>query len=178
MNVKKEEEQAKLAASRRKRPHAHQIEATSSKAPTVEPETPRKRTPDLPDEKPVSHRGGPETPRLPKLEKVDQAASPMSTTSSTSEPPLAHKGKANGVGHSTPSAPAMAPSQSESSEGIQDTPQDSPAVLPSVSSSGPGSAPKVGRPARVSRPLSRTEHVTHPRAGDPAVAEHRDEGAQ
>ncbi|GJE86317.1 hypothetical protein PsYK624_023970 [Phanerochaete sordida] len=143
MNLKKEEEMARLAASRRKRPHQH-IAETSSKAPTVEPETPKKRSPE-PDSKPVSRSTALETPKLPKLEKLE-VGSPMSTTSSISEAPLA-KTKTNGV-HSTPSAPAMAPSQSESSEGIQDTPQDAPAALPSVAPLSAGARAGVNRPAR------------------------------
>jgi SWI/SNF-related matrix-associated actin-dependent regulator of chromatin subfamily B member 1 len=150
-NLKREEEQVKIAASRRKRPHAHQVEAASSKAPTVEPETPRKGTPGFSDDKPLSQRTHLETPRLSKAEKTEQPGSPMSTTSSISEAPLSQRVKPNGVGHSASSAPGMAPSQSESSESIQDTPQDSPTVLPSVSTPGGTARPAAGRPTRVSR---------------------------
>lgn len=164
MNLKREEEQARLAASRRKRPQAHAIEAASSKAPTVEPETPKKPTPDLPDEKPVSQRAAPETPRVAKVEKTEKTelpGSPMSTASTTSEPPLAQRTtKTNGVGHGTPATLAIAPSQSESSESVQDTPQDSPVVLPNIAPTSSGATPKPGvRASRVSIPVRPSEYT-------------------
>lgn len=161
MNLKREEEQARLAASRRKRPQAHAIEAASSKAPTVEPETPRKPSPDLPDEKPVSQRTAPATPHTAKAEKLELPGSPMSSASSISEPPLAQRTKTNGVGHPTPSALAIAPSQSESSESVQDTPQDSPAVPSTTTPTSAGAAPRpgAGRPSRVSIPVRPSEYT-------------------
>ena len=177
MNLKREEEQAKIAASRRKRPQAHNTEAPSSKAPTVEPETPRRPAPDLPDEKPTS-RAAPGTPRVPKMERSEPPGSPMSTTSSTSEPPLAQR-KPNGVGSATPSAPGMAPSQSESAESVQDTPQDKTAALPVTTPTSAGGSRTGPRPNRVSMDVGSSEHACVDRTPGPArVAPSRDEGAE
>lgn len=104
MNLKNAEEQAKVAASRKKRPQANHAEALS-KAPTVEPETPaRQKTEILSDAPPVSSSKS-------LVPDEDRAMSPVSTTSSASEPPLAQKVKTNGIHHSQKSAPHAAVSE-------------------------------------------------------------------
>ncbi len=105
LGLKRQEEQARIAASRKKRPQANNaIEASSSKAPTVEPETPMKPKSEVWVEIP-SFIPGPPEPSTASGD-VERAASPISTASSISEAPLAQAVKTNGIGHSAQSAPA------------------------------------------------------------------------
>lgn len=103
LNLKREEEQSKINSNRKKRPHAANTEAPTSKAPTVEPETPAK---------PKSEAWTDAPKASPKEER---ATSPISTASSTSEAPLAaQRIKPNGTTKpaipepSTPPPPTLA----------------------------------------------------------------------
>ncbi|KAI0080412.1 SNF5-domain-containing protein [Panus rudis PR-1116 ss-1] len=139
LNLKREEEQAKVAASRRKRPHAAQTEAPTSKAATVEPETPAPKPES--ESKPKSE--APATPSKADhtADEIERATSPMSTVSSSSEPPLAQKMKSNGVSNG---------SKASLTDG-HDTPGDRDrdgASQPADSTSSPDSP----RPANSTRP--------------------------
>ncbi|KAJ3551105.1 hypothetical protein NM688_g4928 [Phlebia brevispora] len=105
LNLKREEEQAKLAASRKKRAHH---DAPSSKAATVEPDTPSK--PKLEIEAPKLEAQASEQPS-----EATRATSPASVASSASEPPLAQTVKMNGAAHSAQSTPATTSNENKNS---------------------------------------------------------------
>lgn len=144
LNVKREEEQAKINANKKKRPQpapAPVVDEPSSKAPTAEPESPRKAKEEPGTPAPLSKRAS-------MGDDVDRAVSPASTASSGSEPPLAQRLKANGVGnHSAKSAP---PSAATAPQDTSETPTP-PAAQPPPLSAGnrpvASSAPPASRPS-------------------------------
>ncbi|KAI0795518.1 hypothetical protein C8Q75DRAFT_746367 [Abortiporus biennis] len=142
LNLRHQEEQAKVAASRKKRPHAAQVE-TSSKAPTVEPETPSKPKMEAWMEVPPMSSSRSAAPEEP-----DRAVSPVSTASSASEPPLAQKVKANGVNHSAKSAPPASVSEDADDQKTDaprpptPPPQRSPAASAPPTNRAPATVPQ------------------------------------
>ncbi len=106
LNLKREEELAKLAASRRKRAHH---DAPSSKAATVEPDTPSKPKSEAWEAPPKLDPSVSEQP----LSEATRATSPASVVSSASVAPLAQTVKMNGAGHSSRSTPAAASNENK-----------------------------------------------------------------
>ena len=153
LNLRHQEEQAKLAASRKKRPHAHNHEAPSSKAATVEPDTPSKPKAevwvDLPPKMEPSISG-----QVPS--ETTRGGSPASVASSASEPPLAQTVKVNGTSHSAPSAPA-APTEQETP-----VPQSEASNSSKTGTATPASAPSTTRTSKVSPHLSKNKPVGSP----------------
>ncbi|TCD69938.1 SWI/SNF chromatin-remodeling complex subunit [Steccherinum ochraceum] len=133
--LRDQEEQAKMAASRKKRPHAAQVDPPSSKAPTVEPETPKPKSEVWVEiNSKNSGQNGTEDP--------ERAPSPASSTSSASEPPLAQRVKANGINHSKSAPPApQDPEEASSTTSSQQRAADEP------SRASTSSAPPITRHA-------------------------------
>ncbi|THG99270.1 hypothetical protein EW026_g3053 [Hermanssonia centrifuga] len=155
---REQEEQARIAASRKKRPQANNaIEASSSKAPTVEPETPMKPKSEVWVEIP-SFIPGPPEPSTASGD-VERAASPISTASSISEAPLAQAVKTNGIGHSAQSAPAST------------TVDSPPASTEAPATPNPGPPPTPASAPPPARPPPRFKRGTMPPWLSQAMAE-------
>lgn len=138
-NLRRLEVEAKLNASRKKRPHSHAVEPPS-KAPTVEPETPGR----------LKAESSMNSPAISKLASMDDAnasptkserqASPMSTASSISEAPLAQAGKTNGQ---------LAEGAAQHAETASEPPADTVSVATPGTPSATSSAPPTARGSRI-----------------------------
>ncbi|KAI0701931.1 hypothetical protein BC835DRAFT_1501194 [Cytidiella melzeri] len=143
-NLKRQEEEAKLNASRKKRPHSHAVEAPSSKAPTVEPETPGRLKPDSTvSGPPPSIVVAPED-RNPPSAQTEQQASPMSTASSASEAPLAQVVKTNGS-VAQPTINISIEASARPAESVSEPPADTVSVATPGTPSATSSAPPTAR---------------------------------
>jgi len=149
LGLKRQEEEAKMNAHRKKRPQSHAMEASSSKAPTAEPETPGKPKLELPaDGPPMFMLAPPENDA--SLAKMERQASPVSTASSASEAPLAQVVKTNGTSSSqpAPSVPESTTPADIASEPTADTASIATPGTPHATSS----APPPAHPARIPPP--------------------------
>ncbi|KAH8097112.1 hypothetical protein BXZ70DRAFT_895483 [Cristinia sonorae] len=146
-NLKDQEEQAKVAASRKKRPQPAHADPPSSKAPTVEPETPKPKS-DI-----WMEVNSPSKNVNNGIEEPERAVSPASSTSSASEPPLAQQRvKANGVSnHTAKSAPPAGDVEMSSSS--KSTADESPSSAPpTVTASTPATTAATATASAATRP--------------------------
>lgn len=167
-SLKDQEEQAKVAASRKKRPHATHADPPSSKAATVEAETPKVKS------ETWAELNTPNTKHNHlAADDPERAASPASSVSSASEPPLAQRVKTNGVNHSARSAPP-APGLQDGEDGAG-SPVKNEEPSRASTSSAPPTTTRVRNAPTPSTPtlVMLTAVSTSTAAGSSPVAERR-----
>ena len=161
MNLRNQEEQAKIAANRKKRPQAQHHDAPSSKAATVEPDTPSRPKSEVWVDVPLkleastSGRG---------VSEHTRGGSPASVASSASEAPLAQTVKINGGAHAAAQA-ASAASADQQNAGTKSEASNSP-------QGSTASALHTNRRVSQLRSRSKRDSVDSPTfsAGTPEVA--------
>ena len=160
MNLRNQEEQAKIAANRKKRPQAQHHDAPSSKAATVEPDTPSRPKTEVWVDVPLkleastSGRG---------VSDHTRGGSPASVASSASEAPLAQTVKINGGTHGAQASHSASADHQVTKSETSNSPQGT---------STPASAPHTNRRVSQLRSRRRRDSVdsSTSSAGTPEVA--------
>lgn len=115
LGIKRDQELAKTVAKKKGGAAALRAQAAAAQAEgSVEPTTPRRGKNDTWVEVPSRSSVAPSAP----VQDDERAISPISTTSSASEPPLAQRIRSNGVNHTPNSSSASAQAQGDVQEHV------------------------------------------------------------
>jgi len=120
---------------------------------------------------PEADAANPQSSPVKNAPEDDRATSPVSTASSTSESPLAHRVKLNGVNHATPaSTPKLAPAITPAPPTLANPPSapSTPSLAPPPGTKPSSSKPASSKPAPSPAPPKKKEASSSTSAPTPA----------